>query len=92
MSTIFTAEVMALRLAVKLIRNGSLEDKYLICSDSLNALQELNNVMTFDHLVHRVQLEFHQSITSGYGATLTWVPSHVRIQGNEIVGIEARRA
>ena len=91
-STIFTAEVIALRLAVKLVRGGSLEDNYLICSDSLGALQELNNVMTYDHLVHRVQLEFHQVIASAYGVTLTWVPSHLGIQGNEIVDIEARRA
>ena len=85
-STIFTAEMIALRLAVKLVRSGSLEDNYLIWSDLLSALQELNNVMTYDHLVHRVQLEFHQIITSGY-VTLMWVPSHVGIQGNEIVDI-----
>ena len=48
--------------------------------------------MTSDHLVHRVQLEFHQIITSGYGVTLRGVPSHVGIQGNKIVDIEARRA
>ena len=80
MSTIFTAEVIALRRSVKLVMSGSLEDNYLICLDSFSALQELSNVMTYDHLVHRVQLEFHQIITSGYGVTLTWVPSHVGIR------------
>ena len=79
-STIFTAEAIALRRSVKLVMSGSLEDNYLICSDSLSALQELNNVMTYDRLVHRVQLEFHQIIPSGYGVTLMWVPSHVGIR------------
>ena len=57
-STVFTAEVIDLRLAARLIRSNSIDEKYLLCSDSLSALQEFKNVMTFDHLVHRVQLEF----------------------------------
>ena len=57
----------------------------------LSVLQELKHVITY-HPVHRVQLEFHQIITSGCDATLTWLSSHVGIQGNEIADIEARRA
>ena len=91
-STVFTAEVIALRLAARLVRNSSADEKYLVCSDSLSALQEMKNVLTYDHLVHRVQLEFHEIITSGYDVTLTWVPSHVGIQGNENVDAEARQA
>ena len=63
-----------------------------MCSDSLSALQEFKNVMTYDHLFHSVQLEFHDMIASGYDVTLTWVPSHVGIEGNENVYAEARRA
>ena len=37
-------------------------------------------VMTYDHLVHRVQLEFHEMMASGYDVTLTWVLSHVGIE------------
>ena len=88
-STVFTAEVIALRLAARLIRSNSIDEKYLVCSDSLSALQEFKNVMTYDHLVHRVQLEFHEMIASGYDVTLTWVPSHV---SNKNVDAEARRA
>ena len=36
-STISTAEVIALRLAVKLVKSGSLEDNFLKRSDSLSA-------------------------------------------------------
>ena len=72
-STVFTAEVIALRLA-RLIRRNSIDEKYLVCSDSLSALQEFKNVMTYDHLIHRMQLEFHEMVASGYDVTLTWVP------------------
>ena len=48
--------------------------------------------MIYDHLVHRVLLEFHELIASGYDVTLTWVPSNVGIEGNENADAEARRA
>ena len=38
-STVFTSEVMALRLAAKIVRKNLACDKYLICSDSLSMLQ-----------------------------------------------------
>ena len=81
-STVFTAEVIALRLAVRLIRSNSIDEKYLVCSD------QFKNVMTYDHLVHRLQLEFLEIIASG----LTWVSNHVGIEGNANVDPEARRA
>ena len=50
-STVFTSEVMALRLAAKIVRKNLVCDKYLVRSDSLSVLQEMENVMTNDHLV-----------------------------------------
>ena len=41
--------------------------------------------MTYDHLVHRVQLDLHEIITSGYDVILTCVTSHVGIQGDEML-------
>ena len=55
-------------------------------------LQEMRNVLTSAHLVQRVQQQFHQIIENGYDATLTWVPSHVGILGNESVDLEAKKA
>ena len=91
-STVFTAEVMALRLAAKLLKENLVGDKYLVCSDSLSVLQEMENVMTKDHLVHRVQIEFHDIIASGVDVTFAWVPSHVGVEGNEKADIAAKRA
>ena len=50
-STVFTSEVMALRLAAKTVRKNLVCDKYLVCSDLLSVLQEMENVVTNDHLV-----------------------------------------
>ena len=91
-STVFTPEVMALKLAAKIVRKNLVCDKYLVCSDSLSVLQEIENVMTNDHLVHRVQLEFHDLITGGFDVSFAWVPSHVGVEGNERADAKAKRA
>ena len=52
----------------------------------------MRNVLTKDHLVQRVQQQFHQIIENGYDVTLTWLPSHVGILGNESVNLEAKKA
>ena len=54
-----------LQLAAKLIERYSRAEKFLVCSDSLSVLQEMKNVLTSDHLVQRVQQQFHQIIESG---------------------------
>ena len=66
-------------------------DKYLVCSDSLSVLQEMENVMTNDHLVHRVQREFHDLITGSFDISFAWVPSHVGVEGNERADAEAKQ-
>ena len=50
-ATVFTAEVMGLKLAAKLIEGYSSAEKLLVCSDSLSMLQEMRNVLTNDNLV-----------------------------------------
>ena len=89
---VFTAEMVCLKLAAKLIEGYSSAEKFLVCSDALGVLQEMWNVLTSDHLVQRVQQQFHQIIKNGYDVTLTWVPSHVGILVNESVNLEAKKA
>ena len=48
--------------------------------------------MTNDHLVHRVQREFHDLITGGFDVSFAWVPSHVGVEGNERGDAETKRA
>ena len=52
-ATVFTAEVVGLKLAAKLVEGHSSAEKFLVCSDSLNVLQKIRNVLTNDHLVQR---------------------------------------
>ena len=63
-----------------------------MCSDSLSVLQEMETVMTNDHLVHRVQREFHDLITSGFDVSFPWVSSHVGVEGNARADAETKRA
>ena len=91
-STVFTPEAMALSLAAKIVRKNLVCDKYLVCSDSLSVLQEMKNVMTYGHLVHRVQREFHNLITGGFDVSFAWVPSHVGVEGNDRADAKAKRA
>ena len=92
MATVFTEEVVGLKLAAKLIEGHFSAEKFLVCSDSLSVLQEMRKVLTNDHLVQRVQQQLHQIIENGYDATITWVPSHLDILGNESVDLEAKKA
>ena len=52
-ATVFTAEVVGLKLAAKLVEGHSNAEKFLVCSNSLNVLQKIRNVLTNDHLVQR---------------------------------------
>ena len=70
MATVFTAEVVGLKLAAKIIEGHSSAEKFLVCSDSMSILQ-MRNVWTNDHLVQRVQQQFHQIIEKGYDVTNT---------------------
>ena len=87
-STVFTSEVMALRLVAKIVRKNLVSDKYRVCSDSLSVLQEMKNIIPNDH---RVQGEFHDLITGDFDVSLAWVPSHVGVEGNERANAEAKR-
>ena len=78
-------------MAAKLIEGCSSAEKFLVCSDSLSVMQEMRNVLTSDHLVQRVEQQFHQIIGNGYDVTLTWVPSHVGILGNKSVNLEVKK-
>ena len=85
-SSIFSAEVQAIDLALRFIstHNGK---KYIIFSDSLSVLQSLNNRNTSNPLIQQLLLKHHR-LSSFKNIVFCWLPSHVGIQGNE----EADRA
>ena len=89
-SSIYTAELQALILALKLIYQSK-HKSFLILSDSLSALQAIASRSFNHHLL----LEFHELHTSllqdGYNISLAWVPSHIGIRGNEAVDQYVRK-
>ena len=80
-SSIFSAELCALFVAVKLIEDIP-RDKFIIFTDSLSTLQGLDGFI--DHpYVERILCAHHSVCTSGKEIVFCWIPSHVGIPGNE---------
>ena len=95
-ASIYTAELQALKLACSLIcnqitRNPS-DKKFLICSDSLSAVQALNSIDPKNHFLYRVQISLHNLITNNLDITVLWIPSHSGIEGNDTADKLAKEA
>lgn len=90
-SSIYTAEMTALILALRIIANSE-HLNFLVCSDSLSALQAIES----RNLNHPGLLKFFTLFTelkqAGYNIVLAWIPGHAGIQGNEIVDRLAKDA
>ncbi|KAJ4438336.1 hypothetical protein ANN_14278 [Periplaneta americana] len=66
------------------------EDRFLICSDSLSAIQSLQHLNSDDPLVLRTQELFHTLLTSDYEIVVVWIPGYVGIPGNEAADAAAK--
>ena len=90
-SSIFSAEVKALLLALKMVYQSK-RTKFLILSDSLSSLmaikeKKLDHPFLIDFFEHYTQL-----CQEGKDIKLMWVPSHVNIKGNEEADAAAKEA
>jgi len=88
--TIFTAELMALKLALLWVTN-TLDEDVTIFSDSLSSLQALSTGKTDcrPNLLQEIK-----ELVSTYNKLITfvWIPSHIGIRGNETADKLANRA
>ena len=95
-ASVFTAELHALKLALSLITNHLLtqprDTRYLICTDSLSAIQALQSVSPPNQLVRTIQHSFHSVLCNNITAILLWVPGHSRIPGNDQADSLAKQA
>ncbi|GBO20397.1 putative RNA-directed DNA polymerase from transposon X-element [Araneus ventricosus] len=90
--SVFTAELVAIFCALREI-SPSNQRKFIIYTDSMNALQTLSH---YDIQMHPVALKIlcilHFLRKEGFSIIFCWVPSHVGISGNEIADSIAKFA
>jgi len=81
-ASIFTAELVALNLALDIIRRSH-RKKFVIFSDSLSGLLAIHNCQLETVYVQKFIINYCQLINAGNRITLIWIPGHTGIQGNE---------
>ncbi|GBL99145.1 hypothetical protein AVEN_64136-1 [Araneus ventricosus] len=90
--SVFTAELVAIFCALQEISPSS-QRKFIIYTDSMSALQTLSH---YDTQMHPVGLEILSILqflrNKSFNIIFCWVPSHVRISGNETADAIAKFA
>ena len=85
-SSIFTAEAKAVDLALEFISTCDANNKFIIFSDSLSVLKDMNHTSSMNPQV----LEKCHELLANKEIVLCWIPSHIGIQGNEMVDQQAK--
>ena len=81
-SSIFTAEVRAILLALECIEHSK-RKRFLIFTDSMSCLQALDHLKTDHPIIAQVLCKLSSLTASGFDIHLCWLPGHVGIRGNE---------
>ena len=90
-SSVFTAELQAILLALDFIQNSQ-ADRFFIFSDSLSVLQAINSRKIDVPMIRTVPERCHLLQTGNKLIAFCWVPSHIGIGGNERADAAARSA
>ena len=88
-SSIFTAESKAIDMALDYVMNNSLDNKFVIFSDSLSVLKSLNHTSSKNPKIQNL-IEKHHELSKTKVFLLYWLPSHVGIKGNEAADVKAK--
>ena len=90
-SSIFQAEVLAIREACKILTTSCPQDMSVAnCSDSQAAIRAVSSTSTSSKLVQQCKAELKLAC-NGRNITLIWVPGHSNIDGNEIADVLAKQ-
>jgi ribonuclease HI len=90
-ASVMTAELHAIKLAINLIKETNFVN-FIIFSDSMSSIQSICNHSEGNQLLNKILLEMHQVISGGKNITISWVPAHVGICGNERADQAAKAA
>jgi len=82
-SSVYTAELSAIRMALELIRRLK-EKSFVIYSDYLSSLQAIQSFDIINITVFNILKLYTQLTDIGRHVSLCWIPSHVGIKGNEM--------
>ncbi|KAL1447326.1 hypothetical protein WDU94_005622 [Cyamophila willieti] len=92
--SVFTAELTAIKLCLEKIQdyvqNNLCLQNFIICSDSKSSLQACKNMFTRTPLVYEILTKIHEIREIGTRVSFLWIPSHMGIQGNDLVDQAAR--
>ena len=91
-SSIFTAEAKAIDLALlalDFISTCDANNKFIIFSDSLSVLKAMNHTSSKNPQIQKLLEKWHELLAYKEIA-LCWIPSHIGIQGNEMVDKQAK--
>ena len=88
-SSIFTAEAKAIDLALDFISTCDASNKLIIFSDSLSVLKAMNHTSSKNPQIQK-HLEKCHELLAYKEIALCWIPSHIGIQGNEMVDKQAK--
>jgi kelch-like protein 2/3 len=90
-SSIYTAELKALQLALQEIPNLN-NNNFLILSDSLSALSALSSGNSSHPFLPDIRDTYTRFISRGKKIVFMWIPSHVGIYGNVLADKAAKEA
>ena len=88
-SSNFTAEAKAVDLALDFISTCDANNKFVIFSDSLFVLKAMNHTSSENPQIQKLLEKCHE-LLAYKEIVLCWIPSHVGIQGNEMVDNQAK--
>ena len=87
--SIFTAEAKAIDLALDFISTCDANNKFIIFSDSLSVLKAINHTNSKNPQIQKLLEKCHE-LLAYKEIVFCWIPSHIGIQGNEMVDKQAK--
>ncbi|XP_008483690.1 uncharacterized protein LOC103520381 [Diaphorina citri] len=90
MSSSFTAEAFAMEFCLSHLIKNNVTGNIIIFTDSKSLLAAMQQDVPKNVIIHNIQELSHCILSKGNQITITWIPSHCGIPGNEEVDLAAK--